>query len=231
MGAPDLDAFLLRFTQRHRVILLGGLAVIAHGLSRATKDADVWLEPMESPEAWSRALADIVWSDPRTSLARLPHWTPISTIQELAQAADEIGMVRVLGLECPLDVFRRPNEIEEDAFDEMWSRATLKDDGVYLPDAVDLLLSKQSTERHRDQEDIHFLESKIRADLGARLATATRTEAEAIFARYVDHVVCERALANPDAAVREQAKALLAELAAEGDWFARDVLAGLDAGA
>jgi len=230
MGAPELDAFVLWLTQRHRVILLGGLAVIAHGLSRATKDADVWLEPMASREAWAHAVAEAVATFPRTRLARLPHWTAIQSEAEIAQTADEIGMVRVLGLECPLDIFRRPNEIEEDAFDEMWQRATRKDDGVFLPDAVDLLLSKQDTGRHSDQADIHFLESKIRGEFGARLSVATPEEAEAIFARYVDHAVCESALANPHAAVRERAKALLAELMESGDWFARDILARLAGG-
>ncbi|HEV7406536.1 MAG TPA: hypothetical protein VGO11_26530 [Chthoniobacteraceae bacterium] len=134
-------------------------------------------------------------------------------------------MVRVLGLECPLDVFRRPNEIEESAFDEVWKRATLKDDGVYLPDAIDLLLSKQDTARDHDFEDIHFLEAKIRRNLGDQLAVATPEEAAAIFARYVDHVVCERALTNPHPEVQAQAGALLTELAESGDWFARDVLA------
>jgi hypothetical protein len=225
MGTPALDSFLLTLTRRHRVVLLGGLAVIAHGLTRATKDADVWLEPMASPQQWAEALADVVGSFPGLRIAKLPHWMPIEVTEEIAQAADEIGMVRVLGLECPLDVFRRPNEIEESAFEEIWSRATIKEDGVYLPDAIDLLLSKQDTERDSDQADIHFLESKIRRELGARLATGTLEEADAIFARYVDHAICERALANPAPAVRERARELLTELADGGDWFARDVLA------
>lgn len=32
------------------MLLIGGLAVIAHGLSRPTKDADVWLERFDSAE-------------------------------------------------------------------------------------------------------------------------------------------------------------------------------------
>jgi hypothetical protein len=225
MGTEVLDSFLRELTRRRRVVLLGGLAVIAHGFSRTTKDADVWLEPLESPEAWATALGEVVSAFPGTMLARLPHWMPIRTTAEIAETAEDIGMVRVLGLECPLDVFRRPNEIEENAFDEVWGRATLKDDGVFLPDAIDLLVSKQETQRDRDSEDIHFLEAKIRRELGERLVAATPEEAAAIFARYVDHVVCERALANPHPAVQAQARALLAELAESGDWFARDVLA------
>ena len=56
MGAPELDAFIRRLTGGHRVLLLGGLAVIAHGLARATKDADVWLDPLASAELWACAL-------------------------------------------------------------------------------------------------------------------------------------------------------------------------------
>ncbi|HEV7405584.1 MAG TPA: hypothetical protein VGO11_21745 [Chthoniobacteraceae bacterium] len=107
----------------------------------------------------------------------------------------------------------------------MWKRATLKDDGVILPDAIDLLLLKRDTARVRDWEDIHFLESKLRCELGARLAVAAPEEAATIFAHYLDHVVCERALANPHPKVQAQARALLTELAESGDWFARDMLA------
>jgi hypothetical protein len=87
-----------------------------------------------------------------------------------------------------------------------------------------LILTKEGTGRDQDVQDISFLELKVRADLGTRLAVATPEEAEAIFARYVDHVVCERALANPHPSVRARATALLSDLAKSGDWFARDIL-------
>lgn len=38
---------------RHRVVLLGGLAVISHGHARPTYDADIWLDPKLSPDAWA----------------------------------------------------------------------------------------------------------------------------------------------------------------------------------
>ena len=224
MGTPKLDAFLRALTRERRVLLLGGLAIIAHGLSRATKDADIWLEPMESGEAWADLLFAACARFPETRLARLPGWTVMETAAEVAMAAEEIGMVRVLGLECPLDVFRRPNEFEESAFDEVWSRATVKEDGVHLPDAADLLQSKHDTGRERDAEDIHFLEAKLRRVSGEALPTASLAEAEAIFARYVDHAVAARALENPDPAVQALARQLLAELAEQGDPFARDAL-------
>jgi hypothetical protein len=43
------DVFIRQLTRQHRVVVLGGLAVIAHGLSRSTYDGDVWLDPMTKP--------------------------------------------------------------------------------------------------------------------------------------------------------------------------------------
>lgn len=42
--AIPVETFIDRLTATHRVVVLGGLAVIAHGYSRHTKDADIWLE-------------------------------------------------------------------------------------------------------------------------------------------------------------------------------------------
>ena len=230
MGSARLDAFLRRLTAERRVLLLGGLAVIAHGLSRATKDADVWLEPMSSSDEWARVLAS-AWADfPDLRFARLPHWTPLVSREEIADAVDETGMVRVNGLECPLDIFRKPNEIETEDFETMWARSTLKEDGVHLLDPIDLLVSKEDTGRDHDVADQRFLEGKIRRDFGARLAVDSLEEARALFARYTDHVVCEHALRNPDPAVQALAREVLEELVAQGDWFSRDVLARLDGG-
>ena len=118
MGTARLDELLRRLTGERRMLLLGGLGVIAHGFSRATKDADVWLEPMESPAHWAAFLARVCAEFGGVRLARLPRWMPVATEAEIAAAADETGLVRVLGLECPLDVFRRPNELNEAAFEE-----------------------------------------------------------------------------------------------------------------
>ncbi len=39
--------FIVALTERHDVIVIGGLAVIAHGFNRPTKDADIWLDPID----------------------------------------------------------------------------------------------------------------------------------------------------------------------------------------
>jgi hypothetical protein len=43
-----VEQFIEQLAIRARVLMIGGLAVIAHGLSRATKDADIWLEPLDN---------------------------------------------------------------------------------------------------------------------------------------------------------------------------------------
>ena len=88
-------------------------------------------------------------------------------------AAAEVGMVRLNGLECPLDIFRRPNEIEPEEFDEMWERSSLKEDGVRLLDPLDLLISKEDTGRASDLADQSFLQQKVRLELGLALSQAS----------------------------------------------------------
>ena len=43
MIAQEAVAFL---AGKRRTVLLGGMAVILHGLSRNTKDYDIWLDPL-----------------------------------------------------------------------------------------------------------------------------------------------------------------------------------------
>jgi hypothetical protein len=38
---------------KRRTILLGGMAVILHGLSRLTKDFDVWQDLLPDPRTWA----------------------------------------------------------------------------------------------------------------------------------------------------------------------------------
>ncbi len=55
-----INEFLTTLTKNRKAILIGGLAVIAHGLSRGTKDADIWLEPMASAEDWLQVIQDAI---------------------------------------------------------------------------------------------------------------------------------------------------------------------------
>ena len=224
--AATLQQFLARVATRQRVVVLGGLAVIAHGYSRPTKDGDAWLEPLASPEAWAEDLEKVLGEFPDVTLWSLAERRTLAPT-EIAATITQDGVLRVSGLAADLDLFRKPNGLECEQFETVWQHATAWADEVRVMDPIDLILTKDATGREQDAQDVFYLELKIRSDLGARLAVATPEEAEAIFARYVDHAICERALANPHAAVRERAKALLAELAESGDWFARDILAQL----
>ena len=222
--AATLQQFLARAASRQRIILLGGLAVIAHGLSRPTKDGDVWLEPLESPEAWAAAVRTTLSEFDNVRLWCLAAQRGVDP-DELAGAIAAQAMVRILGLNADLDLFRQPHNLQCEDFDLIWQHAEPWTDGVRLIDPVDLILTKENTGRDQDAYDIGFLEGKIRRDFGARLAAASVDEARGLFARYADHVVCERALMNPDPTVRALAREILRELAAQGDWFSRDVLA------
>jgi hypothetical protein len=95
-----------------------------------------------------------------------------------------LNMVRIHGLDCPLDVFRKPNEIEISDFDSICQRAVTRADGTLLPDPLDLIQSKFDTGRDKDLHDILFLESVVRTDYKKRLPTASLEDAETMLGRY-----------------------------------------------
>jgi hypothetical protein len=215
--------FIAALTAEHDVIVIGGLAVIAHGFNRSTKDADVWLHPMDSPQSWAGVLEEVSGGFPGLTIHTLPGWRQVSG-SEIATAADEVGMVRIHGLDCPLDIFRRPNEFAVDAFDEVLSRSTRNSDGTWLPDPLDLAISKDLTNREKDAMDISFLESLVRGRWIAQLPTADPATARSLLDRFVDWRTCQAALQNPNAQVREMALKYLHEFAADGDPFSQAVL-------
>ena len=215
--------FVATLARERRVLVIGGLAVIAHGYNRPTKDADIWLEPMESPEIWAEALLGVCDRFPGLSIHTLPGWRKIED-SEVSTAADEVGMVRLLGLHCPLDVFRQPNEFPADSFDEVYERASENSDGSRLPDPLDLVVTKLNTGRTKDLDDSRHLEHVIRARYRTLLPSATLEEAKALLDRFLDWEVCEMALENPAEEVRAYAQSLLRELADEGDPFSQAVL-------
>lgn len=224
MAATTFQEFLGRAATRQRTVLIGDLALIVHGSHWSAKNGEAWLEPLDSPEQWAASLLATVaefaglrfWS-----LAGRRHFAP----DELADTIAADSVARVSGLIADLDLFRKPNGFELEDFDAVWIAAEPRAEGVRVMDPVNLFLSKENTGREGDRRDISFLEPIIRRDLGTRLAVASLEEARGILARYADYVVCERALANPDPAVRTLARERLAEMAEQGDWFSRDVLA------
>ncbi len=99
--------------QEYRVITLGGAAVIAHGFARNTLDADIWLDPLDSPKTWAARLIDVLSNSGVATVQpiTLGSLQPIAEC-DLATVVREDGMIRIAGLDRPLDIFRVPNELE-----------------------------------------------------------------------------------------------------------------------
>ncbi len=223
--APSVQAFIDYLTPRHRVIVIGGVAVIGHGFSRHTKDADIWLDPMSSAKVWATAIEDACRHFEGLTIHSLPEWIEVRG-SEIAEAAEEIGMIRIQGLQEPLDIFRKPNEFTEEIFDAVAERGTRNKDGTLLPTPLDLIQSKWETGREQDQQDILFLESLVRSDYKQRLPTATLAEATSLLTRYSEWQVLQAALENPLEEVRALATQHLQEFADAGDPFSLAILAG-----
>ena len=219
------DHFVRLLTRSHRVVVLGGLAVIAHGFSRSTYDGDIWLDPLATSREWASFLEKACADFGGLTIHRLPGWIQVSG-DDVIDAVDETNMVRVQGLDCPLDIFRKPNEIEVSDFDAVCRRAKLRGDGTLLPDPLDLIQSKMDTGRDKDLHDIQHLESVVRTDYKQRLPSASFAEAQAMLGRYSEWQVLTVALANPLSEVRELAMIHLREFAAAGDPFSQAILEG-----
>lgn len=215
--------FIETLAERHRVLVIGGLAVIAHGFNRPTKDADIWLEPLGSPSEWVDALLLVCSRFPGLTVHSLPGWCKVEG-PEIAVAAEQIGMLRVLGLDCPLDIFRQPNEFPAESFDEVFDRSTRNADGTHLPDPLDLIITKLNTGRDQDRYDSQHLESVIRERYRKLLPSASLDVVKKLFERFLDWEVCQMALNHPTQEVRDYAVECLREMATEGDPFSQALL-------
>jgi hypothetical protein len=129
-----------------------------------------------------------------------------------------------LGLECPLDIFREPNEFPAGSFDEVYDRASTNTDGTRLPDPLDLIITKLNTGRDSDLDDMRHLERVVRNHYRTLLPSASLEEAKHLFDRFLDWEVCRMALDNPALEIRDYAITCLHEMAADGDPFAMALL-------
>ncbi len=203
----------------HRVLVLGGMAVIAHGLPRTTVDADIWLEPMGSIGEWCDVIRDAAEPHANRYFFDVSRHCKVEA-DGLEQTIDDTGMVRIGGIDRYLDVFYQPNQLDLEDFDAAWGFATLALGNARVMDESFLIATKTDTGRTSDQDDVSFLEKKLRNDMASRLIACDATEASELFARYLDHATCEAALKNPNAAVRELGLAGLRELTEGGNPFA-----------
>ena len=90
---------------------------------------------------------------------------------------------------------------------------------------MDLLVTKQDTGRAKDTYDIQFLEGKAEETYLVRLPKAPAEVALEMLSRFMNPKVAEAAARQADPQVREAGLKFLRESAAEGDPFARDLLA------
>ena len=223
------DEVVRHLARRLRVVTLGGVAVITHGLSRNTHDLDVWVDPMKSSEFWCGAIWQELAVFPGLTVLDIGSFSPVKE-GEFAEVVEHDGAVRISGLDRPLDIFRRPNEMDVSGFEAVWERATPMTDGSRLPDVVDLLVTKQDTGRAKDTYDIQFLEGKAEEMYLERLPGADADEALDMLARFLNPKVAEAAARHTDRRVRETGLKFLRELAESGDPFARDLLEGFQRG-
>jgi predicted nucleotidyltransferase len=131
-----------------RYVLVGGIALIRHGVVRATRDIDAVLEPSEDNFERLRALI-AEWGATR------PDGSPL--------VAAHVAIGRAIHLATPhgdLDILAEP--ASPLSFAELLIRADMRRvDGVGVPicSLADLVALKRIAGRERDLADLHDLEA------------------------------------------------------------------------
>jgi len=212
----DSETFVGLLASRNRVLLLGGMAIIAHGLNRSTMDVDVWLEPFGTSLLWVERLLDAKRCFSQAHFYDLFNKTSIAD-KDAVVCIERDCVIRIAGLDRPVDLFRIPNNLEVGDFELCWQHSVISLGDVRVMDEVDLLVTKEDTSRDQDAADIAFLERRIRNRIVPFLLTCNATEADSVLARYADPEVCRAALANPSEEVRTLAGQVLGELMAGDD--------------
>ena len=141
-----------------RFVLVGGMALIAHGGNDVTQDVDI----SPAPEKENRdALAAFL----RTKHAR-PLGFPPSTSFTVQPEHLEQGRLRFLNLKTDLgaiDVLPLPDGV--DSFEGLWKRAVEIDLGgfvVRIASLEDLAAMKRASGRPKDLSHLRLIESLIR---------------------------------------------------------------------
>ena len=81
-----VEDIVARLAAEKRVVMIGGLAMIAHGLSRATKDVDVWLDPTLGLEKWLSSIQSMI--APPERIVTLPGWQELDSTDLLHQGGN-----------------------------------------------------------------------------------------------------------------------------------------------
>lgn len=223
--ASSESDFLRQLAAAHRVLLLGRAATAAHGGPFIVQDYEVWLEPMENETSWAQSLHHLVHGFLHLSLCAPPALTPLSS-QAAAVAVSAGGPLGVTGFSVPILIHRQANEFRVDEFDRVWTDASPLSGDLRLPSLMDTFLNKINTRRHRDYEEMVWLEEKVRGLFAARLPHCDLEEANCLLARYIDPESLRHALINPRPEVQALARAHLKQFAESGDPYSEAILEG-----
>ena len=94
---------------------------------------------------------------------------------------------------------------------------------------IDLIVTKQLTNRGHDETDIRFLQDKIEADYRGRLPMCSAQEAKEMLGRFATPGIAAFAFKEArDAGVRLLGWNILNEMREAGDPFAEDLIRELD---
>ncbi|MFZ2655916.1 MAG: hypothetical protein WAX69_13380 [Victivallales bacterium] len=197
--------------KKNRVVLLGGMAMLAHGFARFTRDIDIWLDPSKGIDSWSKTLTAAVSCFKKTTFisVRTKKEVLASQVQSLVKKEE---MIRLTGLDMDVDVFFRPNNLRTEDFDSVWSRSSEKEKGLNIPDEIDLGLTKMGTERIQDRIDIEWLDAKIIPILSKKLESCSLDEAGIVFSRITSIPLLKSAMKNSNPHVRSLAAMLQKKL-------------------
>jgi hypothetical protein len=97
MTSQEAVAFL---ASKRRTVLLGGLAVILHGLSRNTKDCDIWLDPLPDVQSWAAPIQQLLTREPSLQARRISafgEWKPI-IVGDVTVVGTEDRLIRIVGI-------------------------------------------------------------------------------------------------------------------------------------
>jgi predicted nucleotidyltransferase len=131
-----------------RYVLIGGIALISHGVVRATRDIDLILAPQADNLERLKALM-VEWNATR------PDGSPVPD--------DTVALGRTIHLATPHgEIDLLPERVSPLSFDELSQRADKRRvDGIEAPicSLADLVALKRIAGRERDLVDLHDLET------------------------------------------------------------------------
>lgn len=228
MKAQEAIEFLAK---RNRTLLLGGMAVILHGMSRTTKDIDIWLDPDPGVVSWATTVRELLSASHHLKPCRIDAevtWRVIPPA-EVEQAARDDGMIRLTGADRPIDIFYWPNELELEDFLAIWERAKPIGEGLRLMEEIDLMVTKQATGREHDEVDLRYLSGLVEMKYKSTLSGCDLATAEELFERFLTPEVAAFAHLNAvNPGVRELGLRRLRELSSMGDPFADELLSQIE---